>query len=197
MFHPPSRLTYRAFHYNCTFGPKYPGSALSGTDRFIYGTWFLGNAYKGSGFFGAYPPEYLKRVAALFPDTPEQVLHLFSGSLPKSNRYVRFDIKQKADVQGNAEQLSKHFRSNSFDVIYADPPYSKEAAIRYGTPMPNRKKVLEQCAKVLRPGGFVLWLDTVWPMVAKTKLELVGTISLFRSSNHVVRATFLFRKPLA
>ena len=196
MFDPKYTLVARMMGYNAGFGSRYPGSTLYLSNGFLHGVWILGNNYKGSGFYGSYPPQYLARISTLFPDTPERLLHLFSGSLPKSKVYIRLDLVQKADLQGHAEELSKHFKPSSLDVICADPPYSKQAAARYGTPLPNRRMVLEQCAKVLRPGGFVVWLDTVWPMIAKVKLKLVGTIPILRSSNHVVRCVFMFQKPL-
>lgn len=196
MFNPKCSLMSRMMGYNATFGDKYPGSALFLSNGMLHGTWFLGNNYRGNGFYGSYPPQYLKRWETLFPDTPNKLLHLFSGHLPKSKAYTRFDLVQKADIKGNAEELAKHFDEDELDVIYADPPYSKEAAVKYGVKMPNRHRVMDQCYTVLRPGGFVIWLDTVWPMVAKTKLKLVGAVGIFRSSNHVIRGSMLWQKPL-
>src|SRR6266540_1931472 len=68
--------------------PKYP--PLRSDDRWIDGLWVLGNNYKGSGYYGAYPPQYLKRMKALYPDA-ERVLHACSGSL-KAGPYTRVDI---------------------------------------------------------------------------------------------------------
>lgn len=91
--------------------------------------------------------------------------------------------------------LSKVFKKRKFDLIVADPPYTKADAARYNTPMVHRKRVLEECSKVLEPGGFVVWLDTVWPMIAKKYLKLVGVIGILRSQNHRVRFTFIMQKP--
>lgn len=123
------------------------------------GVWMLGNNYKGSGFYGAYPPQYVKRVMALFPDA-KRVMHLFSGSLPPGD-YTRVDIGTNKrrdgtwypDVVADANTLSRSVKRKHFDLIMADPPYTKADAARYGTPMIQRKKVLEQCSLVLRPGG--------------------------------------------
>ena len=184
--------------YNQTFGQRYPGSRLCvSPSEFISGVWILGNAYKGSGFFGSYPPQYLKRVSTLFPEALEwgAVMHLFSGSLPVSDDYTRVDLRGRPDYVLDAHKLRTMFGRRSFNLIYADPPYSKEAAARYGLPMINRKRVLEQCAAILRPGGFVVWLDTVWPMIAKKHLALVGAIGILRSQNHVGRFCFIMEKP--
>ena len=160
----------------------------------IYGMWILGNDYRGTGFYGSYPPNYLKRVNAMFPDA-EKVLHLFSGSVGPGN-YTRFDLSEKfkPDVLGNAEELDKHFSPGSFDLILADPPYSTEDAKLYGFPMIKRRAVLAQCHLALQKGGFLVWLDTVMPMYRKDEWDWVGVIGIVRSGNHRFRMTSIFQK---
>lgn len=180
--------------YNQMFGQRYPGSRLYvSPSGFISGVWMLGNAYKGTGYFGSYPPEYLRRISVLFPDK-KKIMHLFSGSLPASKAYTRVDLNGGPEYILDAHRLRTQFPLQAFNLIYADPPYSKDAAVRYGFPMINRKRVLEQCAEILKPGGFVVWLDTVWPMIAKKHLVLVGAIGILRSQNHVGRFCFLMQK---
>lgn len=190
-------LEERAELYAKAF-PQYPDSHLhigKDNNRF-YGMWFGGQNYRSkAGFYGEYPAGYLDRVTSFFPDA-ERVLHLFAGSVPEGP-YVRFDLHaDRCDVHGNAEELSNHFDPNSFDVIYADPPYSQADQERYlpGEKMVNRKKVLHECAKILDPGGFVVWLDQVMPMFTKREFELVGSIGLVRSTNHRFRVITIFRK---
>ena len=180
-------LIERAKLYTEAF-PKYP--PLRADARWIDGLWFMGNNYKGSGYYGAYPPQYLRRVMSMFPDA-ERILHLFSGSLPAGD-YIRFDDKQ-GDVQGNAEKLSEYF-GQQFDLILADPPYSAEDCDHYGTPMVNRNKVLRECAKVLEPDGCVIWLDQVLPMFKKTELHLCGAVGIVRSTNHRFRVVTIFKR---
>ncbi len=184
-------LVERAQFYTKAF-PTYPPLFADG--RWLSGVWLLGNNYKGNGFYGAYPPGYLKRVNALFPDA-EKALHLFSGSLPQGN-YVRFDcnVLLTPDVVGEAEKLSQHFARESFDFILADPPYSAEDAKRYGTVMINRSKILRECWSVLRNDGYLGWLDTMLPMFRKTEWHLCGLICVVRSTNHRVRLLSLFKK---
>jgi hypothetical protein len=162
-------------------------------ERWISGIWVLGNDYRGSGYYGAYPPNFIRRVMALFPDA-KNVLHLFSGSLPPGP-YTRFDIKgPNADVIGDAHELSKHFGAASFDLILADPPYTDEDANHYGTPMIQRNKVLAECAVILQPGGFVVWLDQMLPMFRKRTLHLCGAIGIVRSTNHRFRVAAVFKR---
>lgn len=138
----------------------------------------------------------MKRISSLFPDK-NKILHLFSGSLPPGD-YTRFDIalndQAQYDVKGDAQKLSNYFPPNSFDIIYADPPYSQLDAEKYQCDMPNRFKVVQECYKVLEPGGFLVWLDEVLPMYRKKEFGRVGEIMITRSTNHRVRAVFIFQK---
>ncbi len=163
------------------------------TDRWISACWILGNDYKGSGYYGSYPPTYLKRIGTMYPDCKD-ILHLFSGSLPKSDSYTRFDIHEGADVVGDGNKLSIYFKPDTFDIIYADPPYSQEDAERYGSCLVNRNKVVEECRLVLKQEGHLVWMDQVLPMFSKEKWVWYGVINIIRSTNHRVRNVFLFQK---
>src|SRR5947207_5258365 len=81
--------TDRARLYNAAF-PNYP--AVWSDKDWLMGMWCMGNNYQGSGYYGAYPPSYVKRVLAMFPDD-ERILHCFSGSLPEGP-YVRIDLRR-------------------------------------------------------------------------------------------------------
>jgi hypothetical protein len=172
--------------------PNYPPLAVH--DKWLIGVWDLGNNYKGSGFYGSYPNGYLRRVMCMFPDA-KQVLHLFSGSLPPGP-YTRFDCHEPADVIGDAHELSRHCYTSclSFDLVLADPPYTKEDAARYGTPMVHRAKIMREVAKVTYSGGWLVWLDTVKPMYRKCEWILRVEVAVVGSTNHRVRMAFFFQR---
>lgn len=176
--------------------PQYPDSHLhmGQDDKRFYGMWFGGQNYKGSGYYGAYPAGYLKRVTSMFTDC-EPVLHLFSGSLPPGD-YTRFDLNTdlNPDVVGDAHALEVYFDPEQFGIIYADPPYSNEDADKYGTPHVNRNKVVASCQKVLKPGGFLVWLDQILPIFRKDQMQMVGSIGFVRSTNHRFRVVTIFQK---
>lgn len=154
----------------------------------------MGNNYKTKGDYGAYPHGYMKRISAMFPDCAP-ALQLFSVNLPQSGAYVRFDIHAEyADVVGDAHELSHYFEPEQFEIIYADPPYSVEDCEHYGTPMVNRNKVLAECFKILKPNGFVCWLDQVLPIFRKEEFEIVGVIGMVKSTNHRFRVVTIFQK---
>ncbi len=189
-------LNEMALNYNCSY-PTRPPLIVHG--NWLYGCWMIGNDYKNkSKFYGAYPASYLQRLESMFGSFDNyKILHLFSGSLPKSDNYIRFDMVQDADVQGDAEELSQYFKENTFDIILADPPYTFEDAEKYTTPMVNRKKVLSECSKILKPGGYLVWLDCSLPMHKKQELLMRGFISLVRSTQHRFRLVAFFKKPEA
>ena len=145
-------------------------------------------------FYGSYPPTYLARAMALFPDVkyPDERLHAFSGSLPKGD-YVRCDSVQDAELRGRVEDLPR-LTAGTFRLVLADPPYTKSDAEKYGTPPLNRRAALAALAEVTRSGGHLVWLDTVWPMHSKRDWRTVGRILLVRSTNHRVRLVSLFER---
>jgi len=195
-------LRDRAELYNQSrFGQAYPESRLRASDRWLQGQWVMGNNYRSkSGMYGSYPPEYMDRVEAIFPDV-RATLHLFSGSLAGtltvgSGRRVTLDLRRTAevhpDVQGSAEAIP--FVPASFDICYADPPYTAADAEKYGTVMIDRRKVLYEVHRVVVPGGFLVWLDTTLPMYRRDYWKWVGAIAMWRSTNHRVRGVHIFER---
>jgi len=177
-------------------GKKWPASVPTvGADGRLQAVWLLGNDYRNkTPYHGAFPPNYLTRVTALFPDA-ERVLHLFSGSMP-AGAYTRFDLRDDVtcEVRGDAHQLASYFPDRTFDIIYADPPYTGEDAAAYGTPMVNRNTIVREVYKILEPGGYLVWLDMVLPMYRKVELEMAGIIGIVRSTNHRFRCVTIFRR---
>jgi SAM-dependent methyltransferase len=149
--------------YRKTF-PKFPPPVVVG--KGILGVWMIGNNYKSAtGYYGEYPPSYMRRVMSMFPDK-KKVLHLFSGAIPPGP-YTRLDANpaNNPDIVGDAQEMK--FKAGSFDLILADPPYTEDDSKHYGTPMPNRFKVTQECARVLKPDGHLVWLDTVFRCFGK------------------------------
>lgn len=163
-------MTDRAQAYRMAMPGNYPDLRIV-NDR-LYDMWLMGNDYTNtSGYYGAYPNGYLKRMNAIFQDK-KSVLHLFSGKLPKGD-YLRFDCNPDsgAEIVGQASRLSSYIHTfardillrGGFDLIFADPPYSHEDADRYGVALVSRDKVIAECHKILRPGGHIVWLDQAFP----------------------------------
>jgi hypothetical protein len=162
----------------------------------VFGYWLMGNDYRNkTRYYGAYPPSYLRRIKLLFPTevATGAVLHCFAGmvAVDDPTREVRFDVRDDLDpapdVVGDASTLSHYFPPAAFDLILADPPYG-DNHVRYGTARVNKKRVVHECAAVLKDGGYLVWLDTVMPMWAKADgWRLAGTIGMCQSTNHQTR----------
>lgn len=160
----------------------------------LYATWVIGNDYRNkTRYYGAYPNGYVDRVMALFPEVGGDVLHVFSGSMPEGN-YARCDVAQPAEYQCSVYDLPIRRSAWQWPLIMADPPYTSEDAKKYGTPMVNRGKAMRALAEVTLPGGYLAWLDTVWPMHRKDQWLTVGRITVIRSTNHRVRLLSLFER---
>jgi len=176
----------------------------------ICGFWLCGNNYQNkTGYYGTYPPSYMKRIKLLFPNA-QKVLHLFSGVVEKGifenettmdiNPEIKPDPENRPaiiitpDVVGDAAEVSSYFAENTFDLILADPPYNKNH-IRYDTNPVNKRKVVKQAVTILEPGGYMVWLDTIIPIWAKADgWALRGTIGLVQSTNHATRVITILKK---
>lgn len=189
----PLPLQERITFYNSRFTPP-----LYCHDGRFYGMWWVSGARQsGTQFYGAYHKNYLTRVESLFPDA-EKTVHLFAGAMPADKRYVRVGLdnlgNNPPDIIGNAEQLAS-FLPFKPDLIYADPPYSSDDAEHYKIGMVNRSRVVEECASVLRPQGFLVWLDQALPVFSNDRLRLVGLVGYIRSTGNRFRVVSVFQKP--
>lgn len=195
----PLDPTARAEFYASSIGRIYPASTPVVVGRWLMATWILGNNYRGSGYYGAYPPGYLPRLRALFPDVEiAQTLHVFSGSLSPDHG----DTLDVQPVVGTvrptylcrAEDMANTVPHGRYRLVACDPPYSREDAKRYSTPYPNMRRVFDALAHVVPPRGMVAWMSTQLPMYRKSEWHFWGAITLIRSTNHRVRLVSLFER---
>lgn len=195
----PLTLHQRCSLYNAAFPTLCPLVCSQQANKpFFYGHWFLGGG-NISTFYGSYQVEYLERINVLFSDCKgkHETVHLFSGSIPFSTDYTVVGLPDgdyKPEFVCNAEQLSSYlpFRPS---LIMADPPYEEAAAGRYAICDVNRPKVVHECATVLRPGGYLVWLDQALPVFSNDSLRWVGSISYIRSTANRFRVVSFFQKP--
>ncbi len=196
-------LRARAELYNKNYAhlriPNTPMIYLQEVEReFIHSFWFLsgGNV---SDFYGSYQIDYLKRIGCMFPDCvgKQEMVHLFSGSLPPSDDYTRVGMdptgQYKSDLEIDAHKLSSYLPFKPA-LIMADPPYSKEDSEHYQNSMVNRAVVMEQAALALRPGGYIVWMDQALPVFSNDLVYLVGAIGYIRSTGNRFRMVSIFRR---
>jgi hypothetical protein len=120
-------------------------------------------------------------------------LHVFSGSMRKGV-YTRCDLQRAAELQCSVYDLPRAAARRRWPLVVADPPYSATDAAKYDTPMIVRGRALRAIAQVVKPRGFVAWLDTAWPMHSKDEFRTAARIFVQRSTNHRVRTLTLFER---
>lgn len=171
--------------------------------------WQFGQDFRNrSDYYGAYPGDFLPRLSAVFPehtilpdrlpfDADTRTLHAFSGSLPVGP-YERCDVVQTAEYHCDVRALPDVMAARGddpFDFVAADPPYSDEdAVIKYKAPPLDRGALTRALARATNVGGYMAWLDTVWPMHNKHEWVTVGMIAVVRSTNHRIRMLTLFER---
>lgn len=170
----------------------------------LYGVWVIGNDYRNrSPLYGAYPPGFVDRVLALYPDVAElarrgerPLLHAFSGSV-KAGPYLRLDLRRsrlaRPELAGTVYDPPSYLH-RAFRLVLADPPYGATDAERYATPPVDRRRALAGLAAVTAPGGHLAWLDHCWPMHSKAQWLTVGRILIQRSTNHRARVLSIFER---
>ncbi|TGK36221.1 class I SAM-dependent methyltransferase [Leptospira gomenensis] len=171
-------------------------------DDFFSGRWNYGQDFRNhSKYPGAYALQEIQRIEAMLPNKGK-ALHLFSGSLPPSELYGRFDVKPEVlgtlaplDRCGDATELSKHYPEDTFDTVEADPPWNKEHAIKtYKLPLVNKERVMDEVHKILKPGGLLIWKDAYKPRYSRKKWAYIGMIAVDPSTGHIDRSFRFFQK---
>lgn len=195
----PLSLHQRCDLFNTAYPRLFPMCMGTQANKpFFIGHWFVGGG-NISDFYGSYQVEYLNRINTVFPDCKgkKETVHLFSGSIPISPDYTVVGLPDgdyKPEFVCNAEQLSSYlpFRPS---LILADPPYEEAANNKYAICAVNRPKVVYECGMVLRPGGFLAWMDQAPPVFSNDLLRWVGSITYIRSTGNRFRVVTFFQKP--
>lgn len=161
-------------------------------------TWGLSPAT--SGYPGSFPRGLIPRMKKK-GWWGEKRLWMFSGSF-KDPGGVTVDINPavEPDVIANCEALP--FEDESFDFVMADPPYSElEARELYGLDYCNIFKVINEAARVTRPGGIMAILHRLAPFHApqenehKRRMNPVAIVGIYTIAGYVnMRALTVWRK---
>lgn len=172
--------------------PKYP---MTVRDKgWVYGVWYCGTAWDRVRLHGQYPPTFLKRALALFPDA-RRILHVPSGTIEGGGVTVdrmRCEVR-KPMIQADAAQLP--FRDGSFDLVISDPPYTPADSAKYGCKPYPLGRAMKESRRVLRPGGFLGVLHTYYPSYRRKEWRLVALIAVVTGFQRATRMFSVFEKP--
>lgn len=165
----------------------------------IYGVWYCGTSFFKAEMYGQHPPTYLKRLQALFPDHTNW-LHAPSGVIPHGNYggifHTTVDIVSRKDgcPQYLADVRKLPFPDESFDLVETDPPYSVDDSKIYGCDPYPRQKAINEFHRVLRPAGYLCWLDIRYPSYKSKDWKLVGLIGIITGFERQTRVLSIFQR---
>ena len=172
--------------------PKYP---VTVEDKgWVYGVWYCGTSWTKVILHGQYPPTFLARALALFPEAGD-ILHAPSGQLidiPGTTFDLISDNVRHPDIQGDCANLP--FEDESFDLILSDPPYTKKDSEIYGCPPFPIRKFVKEAHRVLRKGGYLGMLHTYYPSYRKADFNLIGLVAVITGFCRATRVFSIFRK---
>ncbi len=141
------------------------------------------------GFSSGFEPKLLNELG--LNEDEHLILQPFGGMATVG---YRMDIKPdvRPNVIGDAHLLP--FKSNVFDMVLLDPPYSTELAKRlYGTKAVHFRKYTSEAVRVCKEGGYVVvyhWHAT--PAIKNTLI--VKRIFLQTRVNHKLRNIHIHQK---
>lgn len=180
--------------YAPTYWDEDPNMESAWANGWIYGVWYCGTSFQKSIYHGQFPMTLVKRITAMFPPDEVDFLHLCCG-IEHIDGAFNVDLMDTGaqDLQANVEDLP--LKNNSYDVILIDPPYSEEDASRYGVPrLIKTKTVVNEASRILRPGGWLLWLDEKVPNTPKKDWNWVGIVGIITGRNRRARWLAMFQR---
>ena len=180
---PKASIQLSVVAYNEAF-PQYP--PLSEYNGVVYGTWLCGTSWHKVRLHGQYPPTFLKRALALFPSAKD-TFHCPSGTVigPGITIDLKRDDVRCPQLVADATDLS--LESESMDLGLSDPPYTDKDSEIYGcSPFPL-KKFMQEAKRVLRPGGYLGILHTIFPPYRKDGWRVVALIGVVTAPGRAVR----------
>jgi hypothetical protein len=114
-----------------------------------------------------------------------------------STTIATFDInpKLKATICDDVRNIRKYsdFVAD-IDLIIADPPYDKLDFQKYGVKPFNKVRIIKELGSIMKPGSFLVWLDTRIPIYSKKILQLIGYVGVIVSTNHRMRCLCFYQK---
>lgn len=160
-----------------------------------YGVWFCGTSFTKVKLYGQYPPTFLNRALALFPEAKD-VLHAPSGSLvDMPENHVTLDIYEddvrKPMFKGDCGSMP--FSDSSFDLVLSDPPYTEEDSRLYGCAKFPEKKFMAECARVLKPNAHLGFLAYHYPSYRRKDWKLVGLFAVVTGFSRRTRMFSVFQ----
>jgi len=128
--------------------------------------------------YGQYPRGFIAAMLPWLRCARNEVLHVCSGALLRGEG-IRVDIRPQARPDIIADGRKLPFANGTIAGAMCDPPYCEEyAESLYGVEYPRPAHLLTELARVVRPGGRIVFVHYIVPQpVSGTSVVVIKAMS--------------------
>ncbi len=143
--------------------------------------------------FGQYHPSLIPKLLPWLQCERHEILHVCSGSL-KPGEGIRVDIRESAKPDILADGRKLPLPDGSVAAVMEDPPYTAEyARDLYGVDYPRPSHLLAEAARVVRPGGRIVFVHYIVPTPVRGT-RMLKTFGLSTGFNYPMRAVSIYER---
>ncbi len=153
-----------------------------------------GPGERGVAVYGQYPRGLIAAMLPWLRCERREVVHVCSGALPPGEG-IRVDIRPEAKPDVIADGRALPFADGTIAAVMLDPPYTKHYARElYGVDYPRPAHLLREAARVVRPGGRVVFVHYITPRPPPA-LRFVRALGLSTGFDMPIRAVSVYERP--